>query len=348
MSRQPAGSSSTPARSLYDSRRGFNLFNMYDVNDRFSPFPDELLVIGRKLGFDLVRLCVDYRGWASPTHPNTYDTARLRHIRDTVNRAVDLGFIVVLDMHTAPGHNADTESPPLRTSVSSQRRFTRLWQHLAGWLKDTPVPSLVFNLLNEPEDHWTEAQLRRVITPAAQAVRQVTPDRRMVVDGMSWGRTPAPSLAALHIDQSVHVYDPMPLTHWRAEFQPGAMDWPQPDWPLHVDRQVSAAWAGSWDQDRVERQLLAPWRALSPESQVFVGEFGVYKHTPHRVTLSWLDDVCELFARSRWGWALWHLSGPFGVLDSRRSDVRYEAYHGHQLDRQMLDVLLRPRTQARG
>ncbi len=331
------------ARSLYKSRRGFNLFNMYDVNDRLSPFPAELLAVGRQLGFDLVRLCVDYRAWASSAHPNTYNTARLAHIRDTVNHAVDLGFLVVLDMHTAPGHNADKKSPPLRTHASSRNQFARLWRHLADWLKTAPVQSLVFNLLNEPEDTWKEPELLHVITPAAQAVREVTPDRRMVVDGMAWGRIPAPSLAALNVDQSVHVYDPMPLTHWHAEFQPGAMEWPRPTWPLQVDRRISAAWAGLWDQQRIERQLLAPWRTLPAGSHVFVGEFGVYNRTPHSVTLLWLNDVCELFARSRWGWALWHLSGPFGLLNSQRSDVKYEPYQGYQLDRQMLELLMRPR-----
>ena len=40
-----------------------------------------------------------------------------------------------------------------------------------------------------------------------------------------------------------------------------------------------------------------------------------------------------------WGWALWNFRGAFGILDSERSDVRYKEFHGHKLDRQMLELL---------
>jgi hypothetical protein len=40
-----------------------------------------------------------------------------------------------------------------------------------------------------------------------------------------------------------------------------------------------------------------------------------------------------------WGWALWSFRGSFGILDSQRADVRYEDFHGHKLDRKMLELL---------
>ena len=40
-----------------------------------------------------------------------------------------------------------------------------------------------------------------------------------------------------------------------------------------------------------------------------------------------------------WGWALWNFRGGFGVLDSQRSDVTYETWEGHPLDRAMLELL---------
>ena len=39
------------------------------------------------------------------------------------------------------------------------------------------------------------------------------------------------------------------------------------------------------------------------------------------------------------GWSLWNLKGSFGILDSGRDDVDYEDFHGHRLDRAMLDLL---------
>lgn len=74
---------------------------------------------------------------------------------------------------------------------------------------------------------------------------------------------------------------------------------------------------------------------------VMVGEWGAYKHTPHEHVLAWMGDCLRLWRRAGMGWALWELAGGFGVLDSGRKDVHYENWHGHQLDRRMLELLQR-------
>jgi len=73
---------------------------------------------------------------------------------------------------------------------------------------------------------------------------------------------------------------------------------------------------------------------------VHVGEWGAYSSTPHVVTLAWMKDCLENWKQAGFGWALWNLRGSFGILDSSRADVSYEEFQGHQLDRQMLEVLL--------
>jgi hypothetical protein len=52
-----------------------------------------------------------------------------------------------------------------------------------------------------------------------------------------------------------------------------------------------------------------------------------------------MQDCLENWQQAGIGWALWNLRGEFGVLDSRRSDIDYEDYYGHKLDRAMLEVL---------
>ena len=57
-----------------------------------------------------------------------------------------------------------------------------------------------------------------------------------------------------------------------------------------------------------------------------------------------LDAFChhwETFARRYRGigFALWNFRGAFGVLDSGRADGVYEDWHGHKLDRKLLDLL---------
>ena len=53
-----------------------------------------------------------------------------------------------------------------------------------------------------------------------------------------------------------------------------------------------------------------------------------------RASQSWLEQ----WQLARFGWALWNFRGSFGLLDSGRTDVRYEDWHGHKLDREMLTL----------
>ena len=68
-------------------------------------------------------------------------------------------------------------------------------------------------------------------------------------------------------------------------------------------------------------------------------KWGAYQVTPHAVTLAWMKDNLDLWEEAGWGWALWNFRGSFGVLDSGRADVRYEEFHGHKLDRRMLELI---------
>ena len=69
------------------------------------------------------------------------------------------------------------------------------------------------------------------------------------------------------------------------------------------------------------------------------GEWGAFQHTPHKVVLAWMRDCLELWKEAGWGWAMWNFRGSFGILDSNRADVKYEEFHGHKLDREMLELV---------
>jgi endoglucanase len=115
---------------------------------------------------------------------------------------------------------------------------------------------------------------------------------------------------------------------------PGSDKWPAPSWPLKEDEKVIC------DRETLIRDRIRPWKNLAQKGVgVHVGEWGAFKHTPHAVTLAWMKDCLGLWREAGWGWALWNFRGPFGVLDSERTDVAYEEFRGHKLDREMLTVL---------
>jgi aryl-phospho-beta-D-glucosidase BglC (GH1 family) len=77
---------------------------------------------------------------------------------------------------------------------------------------------------------------------------------------------------------------------------------------------------------------------------IMVQEFGVHNQTPHKVSVDFLADLSEFFRENNLGWALWNLTGSFGILNSDRKDCTYENYLGYKLDRQMLDALTKSGT----
>ena len=96
-----------------------------------------------------------------------------------------------------------------------------------------------------------------------------------------------------------------------------------------------------WDRARLEKYY-QPWIELARKGVgVHCGECGCWMRTPHEVFLAWFGDVLDILTDNGIGYALWNFRGEFGVLDSGRSDVEYEDWHGHKLDRKMLDLLKR-------
>jgi len=88
------------------------------------------------------------------------------------------------------------------------------------------------------------------------------------------------------------------------------------------------------------KQNIEPWLKLEEAgSGVMVGEWGAFCKTPHDVALAWMKDCLANWKQAGWGWALWNFRGEFGILDSNRGDVKYEEFHGHKLDRKMLELL---------
>jgi aryl-phospho-beta-D-glucosidase BglC (GH1 family) len=123
--------------------------------------------------------------------------------------------------------------------------------------------------------------------------------------------------------------------------------WDRP--PAEITYRPAAAGSPFVGQEMEDRQwlwdtMIVPWKEAQDRGiGVMVGEFGCHNRTPHDVVLAWMEDCLENWQRAGWGWALWNFRGSFGILDSGRSDVDYEEFHGHQLDRKMLDLLQRYR-----
>lgn len=349
-----------PARAL-PRWRGFNLLHLFQAFGRSQstgresegrPDEEDFQLIA-ELGFDFVRIPMDYWFWIdsnwretrtlTPDDALKIDEAMLERIDSTVELGRRHGLHVSLNLHRAPGYcinNNEREPFSLWTDPRAEEAFCFHWKLLAERYRAEPVAGLSFNLVNEAptprEGFMTRADYARVMTRATEAIRAVTPDRVVIVDGLNVGNVVADELEPLGVAQSVHAYSPAGISHFRASWVDRESKFPEPSWPL-----LRADGTVDWDRARLERHY-APWGALADRGiGVHCGEGGGWNRTPHPVFLAWMEDVLDILKGHRIGWALWNFRGGFGVLDSGRQDVAYEDWHGHQLDRKLLELLQR-------
>ncbi len=314
--------------------RGFNLLEKF-IARTGKPFAESDFAWMAEWGFDFARLPLDYHCWSDPK-----DWRRLREpVLTEIDHAVELGKThrvhVNLNFHRAPGYCVNPPAEPfdLWKDETALEACAYHWGHFAERYKGVPNAQLSFDLLNEPAG-VDEANYVRVVRRLVAAIRERDPQRLIIADGRQYGTVPVPGLADLKIAQSARGYDPSQLSHYKASWVRGSDRWPVPTWPL------TDAQGKRWDKEELRRRRIEPWKALEAKGVgVHVGEWGAYQYTPHEAVLAWMRDSLELWKQAGWGWALWNLRGSFGVLDSRRADVKYEDFRGHKLDRAMLELL---------
>lgn len=316
--------------------RGFNLTDKFVASSN-RPYREQDFDWMAGWGFNFARLPLDYRCWAGPNGEQA-----LKEIDQAIAWGKQYRIHISLNLHRAPGYCVSPPAEPLSLWKDPQALddCAAQWRMLARRCKGIPAAAVSFNLLNEPAGAET-ADYVRVVRRLVETIRETDPTRPIMADGFNWGSLPVADLASLDIIQSTRGYAPMQISHYKAEWV-GNPQTP-PAWPLrieHEDKQTGKRRVELWDRDRLVREIITPWRRLAEQGvRVHVGEFGAYCFTPHPIVMAWLRDYLDLWKEAGWGWSMWNLRGSFGIVDSGRADVKYEAFHGHKLDRALLELL---------
>ena len=255
---------------------------------------------------------------------------------------------VSLNLHRAPGYcvNAGFNEPyNLWKDQEALDAFCFHWNMWANRYKDVSPKKISFDLLNEPsmredmnDQHSPRSAVpghsyRTLALAASKVIRRENPKHLIIADGNNVGNTVIPEITDLDIAQSCRGYNPGIISHYKAPWankDPDSL--PEPKWPGQVgDRYLSRT---------MLEQYYKPWIELAKSGVgVHCGECGCWNKTPHDVFLAWFDDVLGILNENKIGFALWEFAGDFGVLDSGRTDIAYENWHGHKLDRKLLKLL---------
>ena len=344
-----------PAQTAIPRWRGFNLLNFFQAFDRGESSDclvkeDDCRWI-RDWGFDFIRLPMDYWLWIDSDWPKTRklrpdDMLKIKESTlEKVDRAVDLGkkysLHVSLNFHRAPGYcinNPEREPLVLWSNREAEDAFVLHWDVFAKRYKGVSAKDVSFNLVNEApgprKGYMSREDYCRVMTRATEKIRETSPDRLVIIDGLSVGNEVVTEMIPTRVAQSVHAYRPAEISHFRASWVDRKGTFPEPSWPLkNKDGSIKLDRAGL-------EKMYAPWAELARKGiGVHCGEAGCFSRTPHQIFLAWFGDVMDVLKGHGIGWALWNFRGSFGVLDSGRRDIEYEDWHGRKLDRKLLAML---------
>jgi aryl-phospho-beta-D-glucosidase BglC (GH1 family) len=193
--------------------RGFNLLECFTLSG-YKPFEESDFRMISELGFNFVRLPLDYRIWIKDGDWTKLDESRLKEIDKAVEYGKKYNIHVNINFHRAPGYTVNhypKETADLWTDPEAQRVCAMHWAEFARRYRGIPNRNVSFNLFNEPDSHVTEEKYAAVVRKMTAAIRHEDPNRLIIVDGLNWGNDPAVTLADLGVAQAARGYAPLPF-----------------------------------------------------------------------------------------------------------------------------------------
>lgn len=347
----------SPLKNKLPKWKGFNVLDFFSPDPaRGEQTPEAYFKWMQDWGFDFIRIPIAYPSYLkidrtrniTPEETYNIDESRVEKIDELIATAHKYNMHVSINLHRAPGYcvNAGFNEPfNLWRDKAAQDAFYYHWGMWAKRYKNASPKKISFDLLNEPSDredmndqHSKRSPVpgeiyRKVAKTAMEVIKKENPQHLVIADGNNTGSDVIPEIKDLDIAQSCRGYYPGIISHYKA---PWAMkdttNIPQPKWPGQVGNDYLS-------REKLEK-FYQPWIDLKNSGVgVHCGECGCFNRTPHDVFLAWFGDVTDILSSHGIGFALWNFAGSFGVLDSGRQDVAYEDWHGHKLDRKLLDLM---------
>jgi endoglucanase len=296
-----------------------------------------------KYEFNFLRLPIDYRYWL-PVIGAPQNEKFLEFLDSYVSECISRSIHISINLHRAPGYcinGWEKESTNLWVDEIAQDAFSEFWCTLAHRYKGKYSKLMSFDLVNEPPEigqrGFTREVHQKLIRRIVGEIRAVDPDRQVVINGLAGGHLAMPELADLEVIHSGRGYQPMLVSHYKAEWWAGSIGMPEPSYPCNYD--------GRWWDKSALKDFYQPWREVQAMGRsVHIGEFGCYRYTENKVALAWFKDLFSIYKEFGWGYSLWEFDGSFGIANHDRPGTIYENFEGLNIDRALLDLMLESRA----
>lgn len=284
-------------------RRGINLGNMLEAPDEGEwglTVQEEYFDLIREAGFDFVRLPVRWSTHAGEAAPYTIEPDCLARVDDVVAWALERDLAIIIDFH----HYEEMAWDPW----THKDRFLRIWQQVSEHYEEYP-PSVLFELLNEPNDQLNASLWNQYLAEALTVVRASNPIRDVIVGPTNWNAYDWVCTLDVpedeHLIITFHYYLPFEFTHQGADWVQGSDPWLGRTWE-----------APETEKAEITRHFdtVADW-AERRGGRVLLGEFGAYSEAPRDSRLRWTEFVRGEAERHGFAWSYWELAAGFGIYD---------------------------------
>src|SRR6185312_16106261 len=210
----------------------------------------------RWLGFNFVRLPMDYRMWIEDNDWTKFHEPTLKEIDEAVKFCETHGVHVNLNFHRAPGYTVaqPPEPKPVWSNDEALRVCALHWATFAKRYQGIPNRVLSFNLFNEPAKLEADTY-RRVVAHIVEAIRKHDKDRLIICDGREWGNVAPTELIGLGVAAATRGYRPSHVSHYQASWVNGADKWSEPTWPIKEGDTL-------WNKETLRERQIEPWKKL--------------------------------------------------------------------------------------
>ncbi|HAQ18180.1 MAG TPA: hypothetical protein DCR40_02985 [Prolixibacteraceae bacterium] len=294
---------------------GINMGNMFEApteTEWGNPWKTGYFKIINDMGFKHVRIPIRWEPAArsSATPPYQINPVFFTRIKQVVDEALANHLIAIINMHH---HEA------LLNDVNGQKeRFLSQWTQIATYFKDYS-DSLVFEVLNEPNNSITPEVWNTLFPEALQKIRLTNPKRYVLVGTAEWGGLGGLSKLVLPKDdyliQTVHYYNPFTFTHQGASWA-----------GTEANNWLGTKWLNTEGERQTMQNDFAPLVAFSKKYNipVHIGEFGAYEKAEMPSRIRWTNYLARYFEELGFSCAYWEFSAGFGIYDPVAKTARQD------------------------
>ena len=301
-------------RTEFNFHRGVNL--SYCFQDAKPWYEEQTIEEVAYYGFDHVRIPFD-----SHIMFNSDGSVIRKHmdmLHHVVNKCMDVGLNVILDMHWLVNGNMFYEAAAADELVNN-------WKKIQQEFSSYPVDRVAYEVLNEPHgDGWVSMQ-RNIL----HMIRHTEPSRVIFISPQGFHPDSVVPFSVHGGDPNLvvtfHYYDPMLASHrllWKyngPSHYPGLL-FTDEEWEAmsEADQAIAAGHRGrSYDYDFTYGKFKAA--AENPNLQglrLHCGEFGFSHRNAREDRLQWFRDVVKAFNEFDIAYTTWeNWGGDFGPGD---------------------------------